>query len=162
MSRTAAAVKNINGNRSMSGYPKLMSVSLMPVKWAPWNRKYEVGTATNRISGGWMTAVKVPVWRTASTAKMQPSAYAAADTKLSCLSPEPASNAKPTAVNVTASSAAPHHGTPGTLGCAERLSAVTADRVRCADTRRPYRLYIKVAVSALLACPSQSPRLWTL
>ena len=36
-------MKNINGNRSMSGYPKLISVSLMPVNLAPWNRKYEVG-----------------------------------------------------------------------------------------------------------------------
>jgi hypothetical protein len=34
------------------------------------------------------------------------------------------------AVAVTASSTAPHHGTPGMLGCAERWSAVTADLAR--------------------------------
>jgi hypothetical protein len=68
-----------------------MSVSLTPVSWAPWKRKYAVGTAMNRISGGWMTAVKIPAWRTASAAKMQPIAYNVAKTKLSCLSPEPAS-----------------------------------------------------------------------
>ena len=63
----------------------------MPPSWPPWNRKYAVGTATNRISGGWMTAVNIPDWRTARTAKMQPSTYDAAKTMLSSLSPEPAS-----------------------------------------------------------------------
>src|SRR6202042_3573365 len=97
---------------------------------APWNRKYEVGTATNRISGGWMTAVKIPDWRTASTATILPSAYDAAKTKLSSLFPEPASKATPTAANVTASSTAPHHGIPGIFGCAEWWSGMAADRVR--------------------------------
>jgi hypothetical protein len=63
----------------------------MSVSRAPWNRKYADGTATNRISGGWMTAVNIPDWRTTSTAEMQPSAYDAAKTMLSSLSPAPAS-----------------------------------------------------------------------
>jgi hypothetical protein len=57
---TVAEVKNISGKRSISGYPQLINVSLMPVNVLPWNTKYAKGTATNRISGGWMTAVKTP------------------------------------------------------------------------------------------------------
>jgi hypothetical protein len=106
--------------------------------------------------------VKMPVCRTAKTASTQPMKYAAANTALSSLLPDPASKAKPIAVNVAAMSTAPHQGTPGMLGCAERWSAVTADLARCADTGRPYRLSLDAAVSALLARPSQSPRLSTL
>lgn len=42
------------------------------------------------------------------------------------------------------------------LGCTERWSAATADLPRCADTRRPYRLLLSEAVSALPASASPS------
>lgn len=72
-SRVAAEVKNISGNRSMSGYPQLIARSLRPWISELWNRKYAPGTVTNSSSGGWITAVKMPDWRTASTASRQPS-----------------------------------------------------------------------------------------
>ncbi len=44
----------------------------MPVIVLPWKTKYAAGTMTNRINGGWMTAVNTPDCRTASTANRQP------------------------------------------------------------------------------------------
>ena len=44
----------------------------MPAILSLWNMKYAPGTATKRISGGWMTAVKIPDRRTPSTASTQP------------------------------------------------------------------------------------------
>ena len=73
----------------------------------------------NKISGGWMTAVKIPDWRTASTAATQPATYNPEKTVVSSL-PDPASNAKPTAQPVTAITTAAHHGTPGIQGIIER------------------------------------------
>ncbi len=66
-----------------------------------------------------MTAVKTPDCRTASTAARQPSTYSPEKTLVSSL-PEPASNAKPAAMPVTATTTAAHHGTPGTVGMIER------------------------------------------
>ena len=66
-----------------------------------------------------MTAVKIPACRTASTAATQPSTYSAEKTMVRSL-PEPASNAKPTAQPVTATTTAAHHGTPGIPGMIER------------------------------------------
>ncbi|MDT5087923.1 MAG: hypothetical protein QOG47_630 [Mycobacterium sp.] len=97
----------------------MITRSLTPVNRAPWKRKYAPGTAQNRISGGWMTAVKIPAWRTASTAAAQPATYSVENTMVRSL-PEPASNAKPTAQPVTARSTAAHHGTPGIPGIIER------------------------------------------
>jgi len=63
----------------------------MPPSWPPWKRKYAVGTLMKRMSGGWMTAVKIPDCRTARTAKMQPTTYDEAKTMPSSLLPVPAS-----------------------------------------------------------------------
>ena len=122
----------------------MIRVSLMPVNCEPWNTKYELGTVTNRISGGWMTAVKMLAWRTASTAVTHPSAYMAAKTLPRSLLPEPASKANPIVVAITAIRTAPHQGTPARFGCAERFAAATDDLARCADTRRPYRFWLDV------------------
>ncbi|SHW20103.1 Uncharacterised protein [Mycobacteroides abscessus subsp. abscessus] len=65
-------MKNIVGKRSISGYPQLINRSLIPAILSLWNMKYAPGTATKRISGGWMTAVKIPDRRTPSTASTQP------------------------------------------------------------------------------------------
>lgn len=74
ISNTAADVNNISGKRSMSGYPQLIARSFMPPSCPPWNKKYAPGTATNKISGGWITAVNTPTCRTARTADRQPNA----------------------------------------------------------------------------------------
>ncbi|MDT5202694.1 MAG: hypothetical protein QOE52_2706 [Mycobacterium sp.] len=92
---------------------------MRPANLPPWNNQYEPGTVQNKISGGWMTAVKIPDWRTASTAATQPATYSAAKTMVSSL-PDPASKAKPTAQPVTATTTAAHHGTPGIPGMIER------------------------------------------
>src|ERR1700741_2636603 len=97
-----------------------------------------------------MTAVKTPDWRTARIATTQPSTYSAAKAVVSSL-PDPASKAKPAAVPVTATTTAAHQGTPGMLGIIEQRSAATADRVRSADTRRPYRLSAERLVKTSLA-----------
>src|SRR5690242_9129299 len=97
----------------------------------------------NRINGGWTTAVKMADCRTARTAAMQPMTYSTAKALVSSRWPDAASKAKPATVAATAISTAPHHGTPGMAGWAERLSAGIDDLARSADTRRPYRLYLQ-------------------
>jgi len=68
-----------------------------------------------------MTPVKIPDWRTVSTAATQPATYRAEKTLVSSLpEPDPASKAKPTAIPVTAITTAAHHGTPGIPGIIER------------------------------------------
>ena len=59
ISRTAAVVNSINGKRSISGYPQLIAMSLIPPNDELCSRKYANGTATNNSSGGWTTAVKM-------------------------------------------------------------------------------------------------------
>src|ERR1700752_1738846 len=112
----------------------------------------------NRISGGWMTAVNKPDRRTSSTAVRQPMAYVVEKTRVSSLSTEPASKAKPIAVATTAIRTATNHGTPGKFGNAERWSAA-AGLARCPDTDRPYRQLAVIRCQHAAACHSLSRRL---
>lgn len=105
-------------------------------------RKYAAGTTANKISGGWTTAVNRPDRRTDSTAATHPIAYSEPKTFVRLPPPDPASKANPNAQQINATATAPHQGSPEMSGCAERCSAGTAGRVRCADTCRPYRLYL--------------------